>query len=112
MELVRPDSTLSFTMADLKALPAREGQAGIKSSTGKITLPNKFKGVALEDLADLVGGLSEDMGVNIVAEDGYSLSYSYDQIMNGTYIAYNPVSGDELKQHDPLKAIVAYEMNG
>ncbi|MBE0684847.1 MAG: molybdopterin-dependent oxidoreductase, partial [Anaerolineaceae bacterium] len=47
-----------------------------------------------------------------VAEDGYSLSYSYDQIMNGTYIAYNPVSGDELKQHDPLKAIVAYEMNG
>jgi DMSO/TMAO reductase YedYZ molybdopterin-dependent catalytic subunit len=32
--------------------------------------------------------------------------------MNGTYIAYNPVSGDELKEHDPLKAIIAYEMNG
>jgi DMSO/TMAO reductase YedYZ molybdopterin-dependent catalytic subunit len=52
------------------------------------------------------------MGVNIVAEDGYSISYSYDQIMNGTFIAYNPVSGDELNEHDPLKAIIAYEMNG
>ena len=112
LELIGPDTTLTFTMADLKALPAREGMAGIKSSTGKITLPNKFKGVALEDLADLVGGLSEDMGINIVAEDGYSISYSYDQIMNGNYIAYNPVSGDELKEHDPLKAIIAYEMNG
>ena len=112
LELIGPDTTLTFTMADLKALPAREGMAGIKSSTGKITLPNKFKGVALEDLADQVGGLSKDMGVNIVAEDGYSISYSYDQIMNGTFIAYNPVSGDELKEHDLLKAIIAYEMNG
>ena len=112
LELIGPDTTLTFTMAGLKALPAREGMAGIKSSTGKITLPNKFKGVALEDLADQVGGLSKDMGVNIVAEDGYSISYSYDQIMNGTFIAYNPVSGDELKDHDPLKAIIAYEMNG
>ncbi len=112
LELIGPDSTISFSMADLKALPATEGMAGIKSSTGKITLPNKFKGVALQDLADLVGGLNESMGVNIVAEDGYSLSYSYDQILNGTYIAYNPVSGDELKSHDALTAIVAYEMNG
>jgi DMSO/TMAO reductase YedYZ molybdopterin-dependent catalytic subunit len=112
LELIGPDTTLTFTMADLKALPAREGMAGIKSSTGKITLPNKFKGVALEDLAGLVGDLSGDMGVNIVAEDGYSLSYSYDQIMNGTYIAYNPVSGDELKEHGALTAIIAYEMDG
>jgi hypothetical protein len=59
-----------------------------------------------------VGGLDETMGINIVAEDGYSISYSFDQIMNGNYIAYNPVSGDELKTHDPLTAIIAYEMNG
>lgn len=112
LELIGPDGTVTFTMEELKALPAREGMAGIKSSTGKITLPNKFKGVALQDLADLMGGLDETMGVNIVAEDGYSLSFSYDQIMNGTYIAYNPVSGDELDYKDSLTAIVAYEMNG
>ena len=110
-ELIGPESTMTFTMEELKALPAVEGMAGIKSSTGKITLPNKFKGVRLQDLADLMGGLDETMGVNIVAEDGYSLSFSYDQIMNGTYIAYNPVSGDEMAYEDSLTAIVAYEMN-
>ncbi|PKO05084.1 MAG: hypothetical protein CVU41_13670 [Chloroflexi bacterium HGW-Chloroflexi-3] len=112
LELIGPDGTISFTIADLKKLPASKGMAGIKSSTGKITLPNTFTGVALQDLADLMGGLDEFMGINIVAEDGYSISYSYDQIMNGNYIAYNPVSGDELKTHDPLSAIIAYEMNG
>ncbi|MDO9087680.1 MAG: molybdopterin-dependent oxidoreductase [Anaerolineaceae bacterium] len=112
LELIGPEETMTFTIADLKALPVTEGMAGIKSSTGKITLPNTFTGVALQDLADLMGGLSDTMGINIVAEDGYSLSYSFDQIMNGTYIAYNPVSGDELKSHDPLTAIIAYEVNG
>lgn len=112
LELIGPDETMSFSIAELKKLPANKGMAGIKSSTGKITLPNTFTGVTLQDLADLVGGLDETMGINIVAEDGYSISYSFDQIMNGNYIAYNPVSGDELKTHDPLTAIIAYEMNG
>jgi hypothetical protein len=112
LEFIGPEGTMSFTLADLKKLPVSEGMAGIKSSTGKITLPATFKGVALQDLADLMGGLDETMGINIVAEDGYSLSYSFDQITNGTYIAYNPVSGDEIKSPGNLKAIVAYEMNG
>ena len=43
-------------MDQLQALPAYEGYAGIKSSTGVITPPSKYKGVPLTDLADLVGG--------------------------------------------------------
>lgn len=112
LEVIGPEQTVSLSLADIKALPASEGKAGIKSSTGKITLPNTFTGVSLLDLANLVGGLNETMGINIVAEDGYSISYSFDQIMNGNYIAYNKVSGDELKEHDPLTAILAYKVNG
>ena len=112
LELIGPNGTMTFTMSELQALPVTEGMAGIKSSTGKITLPAKFKGVSLQDLAELMGGLTDTMGINIVAEDGYSLSFSYDQIMNGTYIAYNPVSGDELNYTDPLIAMIAYELNG
>jgi DMSO/TMAO reductase YedYZ molybdopterin-dependent catalytic subunit len=48
LELIGPDTTLTFTMADLKALPAREGMAGIKSSTGKITLPINLKVLLLK----------------------------------------------------------------
>ncbi len=112
LEIVGPAETLSLTLAELKALPATEGYAGIKSSTGKITPPVLFKGVALKDLAALVGGMDETIGFNAVAEDGYSITYSYGQINNGTFIAYDPATGDELKNPVALTAILAYEMDG
>ena len=112
LEVVGPAANLSFTMADLMDLPATEGYAGIKSSTGKITPPITFKGVALKDLAVLVGGMDETTGFNVVAEDGYSITFSYDQINNGSFIAYDPATGDELKNPVKLIPILAYEMDG
>lgn len=112
LEIAGPATTLSLTMEDLKSLPVSEGYAGIKSSTGKITPPVPFKGVALKDLAELVGGMDETTGFNVVAEDGYSITFSFDQIQNGTFIAYDPATGDELKNPVELTAILAYEANG
>ena len=102
----------SLTMNDLKALPAAEGWAGIKSSTGKITIPERFKGVAIDELCKLVGGLSAETGVNVVAKDGYAMTISYDQIAKGDFITYDPGTGDELKSKDPLQVIIAYEKEG
>lgn len=102
-----------LTLEDLKALPATEGMAGIISSTGKVTLPELYKGVALRDLVTAFGGtFDESMGVILTAEDGYSMTYSYEQVINGDFIAYDPANGLELAQHDPLTAILAYERNG
>jgi len=112
LELVGMEETKNLTMAEIMALPATSGMAGMKSSTGKITAPLQFTGVTLKDLADLLGGIDETMGVNIVASDGYSISYSYDQIMNGTYISYDPATGDELRNPVPLTAMVAYAVEG
>ncbi len=102
----------SLTLDDLKALPVTEGWAGIKSSTGKITLPAKFKGVAVDELFKLVGGLQADTGVNLAAKDGYAMTSSYDQISKGDFITYDPSTGDEIKLGDPLKTIIAYEEEG
>ena len=112
LELVSGIESKSITLDDLKAMAVVEGQAGIKSSTGKITPPAVFKGVSLKDLAEFVGGVSEESGMNLVAEDGYAISFSYDQIMNGTFISYDPATGDELKNPPPLQPILAYEMDG
>jgi DMSO/TMAO reductase YedYZ molybdopterin-dependent catalytic subunit len=111
LEIVSLTETQAFSLADLQAMPATEGYGGIKSSTGKITPPIKFKGVALKDLAKLAG-MDETSGLNVVAEDGYSITFSYDQITNGTFIAYDPAMGDELKNPVELTAMVAYEMDG
>lgn len=110
-EIVTLNETRSFTLEELMALPATEGYGGIKSSTGKITPPILFKGVALKDLAEMAG-MDETNGLNVVAEDGYSITFSYDQIMNGTFIAYDPIKGDELKKPVELTAMVAYEIDG
>ena len=112
LEIVGPAVDISLTMDELKALPVTEGYAGIKSSTGKITPPIPMKGVALKDLAALSGGMDETNGFNVVAEDGYSITFSYDQIQNGSFIAYDPATGNELKNPVELTAILAYETDG
>jgi DMSO/TMAO reductase YedYZ molybdopterin-dependent catalytic subunit len=112
LEITGPEKSISLTMQELEALPVTEGYAGIKSSTGKITPPVPFKGVALKDLTALMGGMDETTGFNVVAEDGYSITFSYDQIQNGSFVAYDPATGAELKNPVPLTAILAYEMDG
>lgn len=113
LELIAADGTAqSYTLEQIQALTAVEGQAGIKSSTGKITLPVVFKGVALKDLAALSGTFDETMGMVLEASDGYAITFSYDQVMNGTFVQYDPGTGDELKNPQPLTAILAYEMGG
>jgi DMSO/TMAO reductase YedYZ molybdopterin-dependent catalytic subunit len=113
LALAGPNGGHVFNMAQLKALPVTEGQGGIKSSTGKITIPEPFKGVALKDLVTALGvPFDSSMGVVITAEDGYSMTFSFDQVMNGAFTAYDPAMGNEMSTHDPLTAIIAYEHNG
>jgi len=60
-----------------------------------------------------LGGTFDDtMGVTLTAKDGYSMTFSYDQVMNGNFTAYDPANGSELATHDPLTAILAYEQDG
>ncbi len=102
-----------LTMEDIKALPVTEAMGGIISSTGQISIPEFYKGVALKDLVTAFGGIFDStMGVILTAEDGYGMTYSYAQVMEGDFIAYDPAMGKELAEHDPLTAILAYERNG
>ena len=104
--------TKSLTLADVKALPATEGWAGIKSSTGRITVPDVYKGVAIAALVQTVGGMNAESGVTLTAKDGYAMTISYDQITKGDFITYDPGTGDEVKVKDPLTVIIAYEKAG
>ena len=99
-------------MGQLQALPAYEGYAGIKSSTGAITPPSKYKGVPLATLADLVGGITEANGVTIVAKDGYGMTFSYRQIMENGFTTYDPATGEEERPTASSPSIIAYEHEG
>lgn len=113
LELVSPNGSHIFTLDQLKALPVTEGQGGNKSSAGVITIPAAFKGIAIKDLLSSQGiSFDDSMGVTLTAQDGYGMTFSYDQIMNGNFTAYDPATGGELKTHDSLIAILAYEQEG
>jgi hypothetical protein len=105
-------SSKSLTLDDVKALPVSQGWAGIKSSTGKITVPEQYKGVSLQALAQVVGGMGPDSGINLTAKDGYAMTISYDQITKSDFITYDPGTGDEIKITEPLTVIIAYERSG
>jgi DMSO/TMAO reductase YedYZ molybdopterin-dependent catalytic subunit len=102
----------TFTMNQLEALPSYEGYAGIKSSTGVITPPSKYKGVPLTDLAALVGGISKANGVTIVAKDGYGMTFSYRQIAGDGFTTFDPATGDEEPATGKLHVVVAYAHDG
>ncbi len=110
--LVGPSGQKAFSIADLKKLKASSGYAGMKSSTGKITLPATYKGVALSDLAALVGKPDGTLGVEATAKDGYAMTFSFDQLTKGDFVAYDPATGDEKKEKPKLTVILAYEMDG
>ncbi len=113
LKLIGSNGGHALTLVDLKTLPVTEGMGGIKSSTGKITLPEKYTGVSLKDIiAKYSIPFDPTMGLTLTAEDGYSMTFSYDQVMNGNFTAYDPALGNELKDHDPLVTILAYAKNG
>jgi DMSO/TMAO reductase YedYZ molybdopterin-dependent catalytic subunit len=112
LTLVGEKGEKQFTMNQLEALPSYTGYAGIKSSTGVITLPQKYTGVRLSYLTDLVGGISKTTGVTIVGSDGYGMTFAYDQIMRQRFTAYDPATGAEVTPAKDLTVIVAYARDG
>ncbi|MBN1320903.1 MAG: molybdopterin-dependent oxidoreductase [Thermoleophilia bacterium] len=107
-----PEGTKTYTLDQVRDLPSTEGYAGIKSSTGKITPPVIMKGVLIDDLFAEVGGLPENAAVGVIAKDGYEMTFSVSQLRAGEFLTYDMVTGEEKTVDEPLRVIVAYEVDG
>ena len=112
LEVTGPGGSVTLDMGDLEDLPLTEGWGGFVSSTGEITIPERYEGVSLADLAAQVGGIEPGMGLTVVAEDGYAMTLSYDQAISGAFIVYDPSTGAEITPSGPLHPIVAYARDG
>jgi len=112
LEITDGSQSVMLSMADLEKLEVVEGYGGILSSSGSITPPALYKGISLKDLADQVGGIDESKGIVVYAEDGYSITYSYDQVAGGDFLTYDPTNGTEIKDDIPLTAMIGYLREG
>jgi len=104
------DSSIDFTMDDIKALVATTSSGGLIKSTGTIVGPDEYRGVLLRDLVAMVND-SAVYSLEVVATDDYTMTYSYKQVEDGEFDYYDDVTG-ELLGTGNFDMIVAYEMNG
>jgi len=94
----------------LKGMPGYEGSGGFFTTVGVINGPFKMKGVLMEDLCELVGGMTPSNAVLVSGNDGYSAIFNYNQV-HGDFATYDPQTMKEAP-HEQLRMILAYEQDG
>ena len=91
-------------------MPSYEGWGGSFSTAGTVSGPYKVKGVRLENLCNLSGGVTPSQAVIVSAIDGYSMVYDYEQLQ-GEFDTYDPETM-KVMEHDELELILMYEQSG
>lgn len=85
-------TTNTYTMANMQALLNALGYGGAKTQSGTITGPYLYQGPALTTIIDKIepDGITPGQSVKATGSDGYSVTFTYDQITNGSFITYDP----------------------
>ena len=103
----------TFTMTQLKALPEYSGYFGWKSSAGTVYPNLPVKGVKLSDVLAEAGGMSPLNACDVLASDGYGMTYTYGQIFSHTDVQfYDEATKAEETAEAPWDMILAYEVDG
>jgi hypothetical protein len=103
--------TKSYSIADLQAMKSVTGNGGTKNKKGVVTGPVSYKGVALTDLLNAVGGIAGGQIVRFTGTDGYTSMVSYDQVTSGGFSMYDTTGNPVTPTVKPVLAVV-YSSNG
>jgi hypothetical protein len=95
---------------DVLLLPQIETSGGFFTSVGAIHGPYPVRGVSIETLCDLVGGMTASDILFVTAQDGYSAVYDYHQL-NGGVDAFEPDTIRHVPGGDVVFLLI-YEQNG
>jgi DMSO/TMAO reductase YedYZ molybdopterin-dependent catalytic subunit len=100
-----------ITYQEIRSLPCHEARGGYLTTAGIVYGPYKVKGVLLQDLCDLVGGIPTDGFVSVNAPDGYSMALEHDQIYNGGFLTWDPETMHEVTAENQ-RVLLTYEWDG
>jgi hypothetical protein len=111
LTVIEGNKVNNFSLMDLRALPSVTGYGGYVSQSGTITGPFPCQGVALTNLLNTVGGISQGENVVFTSSDNYALTLSYDQITNGNFNYYDTTGNPITPQTMPTLTLI-YSENG
>jgi hypothetical protein len=80
--------------------------------SGSIINNGSYAGAKLSDLCNLVGGIISSNTIKVKGSDGYTVSYTYGQVINGTGFTTYDSLGNSATPTQPLYLILAYWYNG
>ncbi|MCW3982864.1 MAG: hypothetical protein NWE96_02595 [Candidatus Bathyarchaeota archaeon] len=98
---------------DILALESYTSKGALKTSGGLITDVGTYTGVPISTLLDLVGGITSDQKLKALASDGYPMTYTYNQVINGQdFRTYDPTTRDMVNATAPVKLVLVYSVDG
>jgi DMSO/TMAO reductase YedYZ molybdopterin-dependent catalytic subunit len=106
----RDGQELTLSYDEVLALPGIETTGGFFSSVGTVYGPYALKGVRLETLLDLVGGMDPSDILMVGAQDGYSSVFDNGQV-RGEIDAFEPGTLRLVPQGE-IEFVLIYEQDG
>ena len=91
-------------------LASYRAYGGYKTSYPSLKGRGNYTGVPINTFCEMVGGISYGYNVHIIASDGYTKIMSYAEV-NGDFITYDNVTGEEVQHNQTLTPILAYHYN-
>ena len=113
LKIIRGDQIKTFTLNELKVMPTYRAEGNLcRSRRGILTGPFEYTytGIKMIDLLDLIGGITEGNIIKVIASDGYTKVFTYDQI-KGKLTVLNR-QGKSIEWSLPLTVVLAYEEAG
>jgi len=94
LTLTYGDEHKDYTLDDLLAFDSITGNGGRLKVTGEVIPPWEYTGVLITTLAQEFMDMSSQYSVTAIADDGYTISYTYDEIL-GEVMVYD-LEGNEI----------------
>lgn len=101
-------TSLTLNETDIAKFTPSTSRGGFKTSAGYLRGMGNYTGVSVVDLCNLVGGINGTCSLRVTASDGYSMVYTYDQVMGSGFVTFNAATGDEANYTQKLTVILAY----
>jgi hypothetical protein len=103
--------SLTLNESAIANLGSFTSRGGFKTSVGYLRGIGNYTGVSVVYLCDLVGGINSTCSLQVTANDGYSMVYTYNQVQGENFTCYSPATGDEVQPNQPLTMMLAYYLN-
>ena len=112
LTVVNGSQKTTFSLAQLQQLQVMFAQSGSIGKTNTISGPDSYVGVQMSTLLAAVGGFTSSNTVTFTGSDGYSKTFSYAAVENGTGITVEDNNGNVIASPVAPVMFLAYSKNG